>query len=407
MLLMKSLFLLCLASLCLSCTGEKIPQVERQDFSLEIGMLENQIALFNLAGRGNDPTVSVAMRDGLFYLSSGSGGKISKYTSYGDLIFMIYNEETNPPPLTLRANVGEDEVVTRWAISWPLLEPGRITVDSRKHIYVEDKLPYDRHGFDVEKKALLDGMILHFDDSGRFIEYLGQEGVGGTPFPRINGIYTSVNDELAVVCRLPEEWMVYWFNAAAQALFMIPIKNAGIPVPPDRPDVFPSMDAVMAAPDRRQLFMKVDYYRAVNDESTGTRSGVAPDSSVIWILDAETGVYIDAIEAPFYELPSGSSRRETEKLFYSMLGIIREGKVFLSFPVDGGYSILILQADAHSPGGQDGGRRQGFIRVDGDELEFNSFDLSTEGILSGLLATEYEARVVWWRTDRLAAGLLQ
>jgi hypothetical protein len=319
---------------------------------------------------------------------------------------MIYNEESNPPPLTLRVNAGENEVLTRWAVAWPLLEPGRITVDSRKHIYVEDKLPYERRSFDAERQTLLDGMILHFDDSGRFIEYLGQEGVGGTPFPRISGIYSSANDELVVVCRLPDGWMIYWFDAEASALFLIPFNNSAVPIPPDRLDVFPSVDAIMAAPDRRQLFIKVDYYRAVNDESTGTRSGVEPDSSVVWILDAETGIYIDTIEVPFYERAAGSNRRETEKLFYSMLGVIREGRVFLSFPVEEGYSVLILQTDSKNPGGQSGGRLQGLVRVEAEELEFNCFNLSAEGILSGLLATEHEARLVWWRTDRLAVGLL-
>ncbi|MDR1909429.1 MAG: hypothetical protein LBQ35_05905 [Spirochaetaceae bacterium] len=406
---MKPLRLLSLLILCcLSCTGEKVPQVVREDlFILEIGMLEDQIALFDLDGR-RGANASIAMREGLFYISSGGGGKVSRYSSYGDLIFMIYNEETNPPPLTLRSNIGEDEVVTRWAFSWPLREPGRIAVDSRKHIYVEDTLPYERHGFDAEKKALLDRMILHFDDTGRFIEYLGQEGVGGTPFPRISGIYTSLQDELAVVCRLPEGWMIYWFDSAANPLFVIPLPDSGVPVPEDRSGVFSSVDAIMAAPDARRLFMKVDYYRVLNDEGTATRAGVAPDSSVVWILNAETGVYSGMMEAPFYEhagQSGGPGRREMERLFYSMLGVMRGGRVFLQVPVEGGYSVLILEAGG---AGEDAGaRRQGIIRVDEDELEFNTFNLSGDGILSGLLATAYEARMVWWRTDRLIAGLLR
>jgi hypothetical protein len=31
---------------------------------------------------------------------------------------------------------------------------------------------------------------------------------------------------------------------------------------------------------------------------------------------------------------------------------------------------------------------------------FNTFHLSGDGILSALLASEFEAKVVWWRTDR-------
>jgi hypothetical protein len=46
-------------------------------------------------------------------------------------------------------------------------------------------------------------------------------------------------------------------------------------------------------------------------------------------------------------------------------------------------------------------QRQGFIRIDDDELLFNIFDLSEEGILSALLLNDWQAKVVWWRTDKL------
>jgi hypothetical protein len=391
-----------LSAVFLSCRREEISAVVREDlFSLEIGMREDQAALFSL--EGGIAATSVAMRDGLFYVAWNSGAKIVRYSSYGDAIFMIYNDEVNPPPLAMRTNVERGEVVTRWAVSWPLASPGRIAVDTRKHIFVEDRLPPERRVIDRENRVLLDSMILHFDEAGRFVEYLGQEGIGGTPFPRINNVYTSINDELAVVCRLPSGWAVYWFDAAGAPRFTVLVHGAAVPLPPGRPDVFPSVDTIAAAPDRRQLFLKVDYYRAVNDESTGTRAGVEPDSSIVWVLDAETGAYVDSIEVPFYEehIPG---RGETQKLFYSLMGVIREGRVFLSHPVDGGYLILILQMAL--PGGEEAGRRQGFIRVGNDELEFNAFALSGDGLLSGLLATEQEVRMAFWRTDRLAEEML-
>jgi hypothetical protein len=272
-------------------------------------------------------------------------------------------------------------------------------VDSRKHIYAEDRFPYERHGFDTENKALLDSMILHFDADGRFVEYLGQEGVGGTPFPRISGVFTSVRDELAVICRLPQGWSVYWFDSGGTPLYQIPLPDKAVPIPGDRSGVFPSVDAVIAAPDARRLFIKVDYYRDTYDESTNTRSGNEGDGSVIWIMNVEDGSYAGAIEVPFFEYAvSVNNRHVTENLLYSMLGVIRNNRVFLSFPVEGGYSILILAADSRE-------QRRGFIRVDDGELMFNAFYVSEDGILSGLLAADWEAKLVWWRTDRLAGEL--
>ncbi|MDR0386676.1 MAG: hypothetical protein LBH57_01435 [Treponema sp.] len=382
------------------CHKEQVLSVTREDlFSLDIGRMEDQIDLFNLEGSRSVQKTSLAMRDGLFYISNGNGGKIVRYTSFGDLLFMIYNEETNPPPLSLRPLGNHDGVVTRWALTYPLLSPGAIAVDSRKHIYAEDRLPYERHGFDRENKALLDSMILHFDADGRFVEYLGQEGPGGTPFPRISGIFAAAGDELAVVCRLPQGWSIYWFDGEGAPLYRIPLSDKAVPIPGDRSEVFPSVDAIAAAPDARRLFIKVDYYRNTYDESTNTRSGNEGDGSVIWIMNVEDGSYTGAIEVPFFEYTAVVNNRQvTENLLYSMLGVIKNNRVFLSFPVEGGYSILILSADSRE-------QRRGFIRVDDEELRFNAFNLSEDGILSGLLATDWEAKIVWWRTDRLVGEL--
>lgn len=396
----------CLLLLLASCSEERLPSVAREDlFALEIGRLEDQIDLFNIEGSRGIPKTALAMRDGLFYISNGNGQKIVRYTSYGDIIFMIYNEETNPLPLTLNTDAGDGGIVTRWAYAYPLREPGAIAVDSRKHIYAEDRFPYERHSYDAENRSLLDSLVLHFDEAGRFVEYLGQEGIGGTPFPRINGLYASVRDELAVVCRHSAGWNIYWFDPGGTMLYLIPVRSDAIPVPQDRPEVQPQVDTVMAAPDKRQLFIKVDYYRPTYDESTGTRSGAEPDSSVIWVMDVETGAYVDTLEVPFFEADSGRNRRQAEKLFYSMLAVIGGGRVFLYVPQEGGYSLLVLGKVA----GQGGGmvQRRGFIQVDNEELEFNAFNVSEDGILSGLLATDWEAKLVWWRTDRIASELLQ
>jgi hypothetical protein len=381
----------------------RVPSVDRQDlFTLDIGRLEDQIALYNLEGGGGVRPADLAMRDGLFYISDGNGGKILRYNSYGNLLFMIYNEETNPPPMTLKPLQGEN-AATRWAVSYPLLEPGKITVDSRKHIFVRDRLPDERHSYDPEGRSLLDNIILHFDADGRFVEYLGREGIGGSPFPKIEGLYISQGDDLAVVCRLSTGWNIYWFEGGGKLLFIVQLKNESIPVPPDREAVTPSLDAIIAAPDSRKLYIKVDYYRDIYDESTNTRTGNEPDSSIIWIMNAENDSWEKTVEIPFFEYTyTEQNRRVTSKMLYSLLGVIKEGKIFLSFPVEGGYSILVLH-----PGSASGmEQQQGFIQVRAEELYFNAFDLSDEGILSGLLLDDWKVKLAWWRTDKFIEDLL-
>jgi hypothetical protein len=377
-----------------SCSRPGANSIEREDlFSLDIGPMEDQIALYKLEGDSGIRRADFAMRDGLFNISDASGGKIVRYNSYGDLLFMIYNEETNPAPVSLKTNIEDSAQVTRWAFSYPLREPGKITVDSRKHIYAEDRLPREQHRFDPENKALLDGIILHFNAEGRFIEYLGQEGIGGSPFPRIVGLYTSVRDELAVVCRTSGGWNIYWYGSSGNLLYLVRLSNSAIPVPPDRSAEVAAVDGIIAAPDSRRLFLKVDYYRDTFDNSTDTRTGTEPDSSAVWVLNVENGSYGEYIPVPLYEYPfTENGRTLTARMLYSMMGAIRNGRIFLYFPVENGYSILFLDTESKE-------QRRGFIRVDNSELQFNEFHLSSEGILSALLVDEWKVKLVWWRTD--------
>jgi hypothetical protein len=379
------------------CGNSQTPPVAREDlFTLDIGRLEDQIALYDLTGDRGIRRTDLAMRDGLFYISDGNGGKIIRYNSYGDLLFMIYNEGTNPPPLTLKPLEG-DSIVTRWAVPYPLLENGEIAVDSRKHIYVRDRLPSERHSFDPESKALLDSIILHFDADGRFVEYLGQDGIGGSPFPKIEGIFSSLRDELAVVCRIPTGWNVYWYGSGGTLLFLVQLRSDAIPIPQDRDMVIPSLNGIAAAPDSRKLFIKVDYYRDTFDESTATRTGNEPDSSVIWIMDVESEGYEKTLEIPFFEYTHmEKNRRVTMRMPYSLMGVIRNGRIFFYFPVENGYSLLIMDPES----GSNGEQWRGFIQVDNTELQFNAFDLSSEGILSALLVDDWQVKVVWWRTDQ-------
>ena len=390
--------LLSLTLIITACSDNQTGSVHREDlFSLEIGHMEDQIALYHLEGNRGIRRTGFTMRDGLFYIADGNSGKIVRYNSYGDLLFMVYNEETNPTPFSLKTNIAEDEQATRWAYTYPFEAPGWIAVDSRKHIFVEDRLPPEAHRTDPDSKAVLDGMILHFDQDGRYIEYLGREGIGGTAFPRIIGLFTSVRDELAVICRLPDSWNIFWYNSSGMLLYLVKLNTGAIPVPPDWPNVLSSVDSITVAPDSRNVFIKVDYSRDTFDQSTNTRTGSEAVNSVIWTLNVEDGTYTNSLDIPLFELPE-SNRSSSIKVFYSMLGAMRDGKILLYFPVDTGYAILF--ADTYSKQ-----QRRGSINISNDELRYNDFYLSTDGILCAMLADNYTVKLVWWRTDRFISDM--
>ncbi|MDR1788515.1 MAG: hypothetical protein LBR16_08735 [Treponema sp.] len=386
-----------LAAFSAGCSGREAPLLSREElFSLDIGRLEDQIALYNLDGDRGIKQCNIAMRDGFFYIADTKGAKIVRYTSYGDLLFMIYNDETNPRLSGLKP-FSADTAATRWAVSYPLKEPGELAVDSRKHIYVRDRLPYELHATDEESGALLDSIILHFDENGRFLEYLGREGPGGAPFPAIEGIFPSVDDEFAVVCRLPTGWNVHWFSAGGSSLYLVRLERSMVPVPKDRAHAIPSLNGICAAPDSRRLFVKVDYYRDTFDGSTGARTGNEPDSSVLWIMNVESGAWERSFEVPFCEFSfMDGSRRETVRTFYSMIGAAAGGSIFFSAPVENGCSILITNVLS----GQQHEERRAFLELSANELRFNTFNLSPDGILSALLEDDWKVKLVWWRTDK-------
>jgi len=377
----------------LSCNSGTISSVEREDlFTLEIGPMEDQVALYSLDGSRGIRRTGFTMRDGQFYIADGNTGKIVRYNSYGDILFMIYNEETNPAPINLKTNISDDEQATRWAHSYPLEEPGWIAVDSRRHIYVEDRVSQSDHRFYSDMKALLDGIILHFDHEGRYVNFLGREGLGGSPFPRIIGLTSTLRDELAVTCRVPDGWDIYWFSPSGALLFLVKIISSEIPMLADWPEALAVIPSITVSPDARRVLIKVDYSRDTFDQSTNARTGSEPISSVIWTLDIEDGKYISSVEIPLYEIAE-NNMSANNKVFYQILGVARGGKTLLYFPVENGYSLLFIDTQSR-------GQRRGFIQFSNEELKYNDFSLSGEGILSAMLADNFSVKFLWWRTDK-------
>jgi hypothetical protein len=382
--------------LALSGCTERGGAFKREDlFTLDIGRLEGEIDLYTELAQRQRQKSSIAMTDGLFYITNSAGQKITRYNSYGDLLFMIYNEETNPPLLDLQAIDGMTSAITRWAIAYPLQNPGAIAIDSQKHIFVADCLTSDRYRYDKEADILYDSLLLRFDANGQFVEYLGRQGKGGSPFPHIEHISLSLNDDIVVVSRTGSDYIVYWFSQDGILQHEIAFKNDRLPVPESNETLLSSLDGIAIAPDEKIIYVKVDYYREIFDETTGMRSGNVPDSCVLWLFSIDQNRYIGETAVPFYENSAiVNGRRASEELFYTMLGALKKREIVFFFPVANGYSILSLKGAESSQQ-----RKRGFIDVAPDESEYSNFTFSSNGIITALLSTEWEAKVVWWRTD--------
>jgi len=383
----------------LSSCGDShaVTELNREQlFSLGYGVLEDQLNLFNLDGRAPPQKTRVAMRDGIFFVSNGNAAKVLTLSSFGDLLAMIYNPERNPAPLILSASDGSAQ--GRVAKQYPFLAPGEIAVDSRRTIFVEDRVPETRRSYDDDLKASLEYVVLRFSRDGDYLDYLGQEGIGGTPFPRIASLSIGARDECVVVSLTGSGWSIFRFDTKGTLVSTIMLGRDELPRPPEEEGSIASMDTIVVAPDGEGLIVKVDYYRELIDPETHTQAGINFSSSWAWVMNGVSGAYTDRFELPSFESLAARPRGESAVSRAWQLVGAASGTLFITATDDGAtyYGLYDLRSKT---------TRRFLLRIDPDETMYAAFALSPEGILSGLLGSRYEARFAWWRFDRVLGGL--
>ena len=339
-----------------SCGGSKRISSVQSDvlFELEYGNFDNQINMFDVSRVGSIDT-SIAMRDGFFYIANSESKKIMELNSYGDLLTIYYNEDFNPVPSFSKGTDGTS--ATRKAVSYPFNNIKAVSVDSRKYLYAVDVLPQERREYDEEKKMSLAQVVLRFDASGKFLDYIGQQGPGGTPFPFIKNIYTTNASELVVVCTTGDGFQVYWFSTDGYLMYAVPVKKENVPNP-------------------------------FKDEKNDT------------FFSVETGEYEKSVAIPAYseEIAQGFSKVEYE-IPYDFLGVTENNWMFFIVNAEDGMNVQMVQVD-----GQRILKRQ--IPVSRTDNLYYTFSLSNTGIISALLVQKDSAKVGWWRTDSLIQSVI-
>jgi hypothetical protein len=377
--------------------------VSSELFSLTLGKLEDQVDLFQFEGAKIGRKNTVSMRDGWFYVANGNAGKIMVFSSYGDLIFLLYNPQTNPVPTVLGPidQSARTEVSTRGSVAYPFADIGEIAVASDKTLYVEDAIAEAKEVKDARRGVVLSRVILRFDRKGRPLGYIGQEGIGGTPFPYVSALHVAAADQLVVVCRLPEAWEVFWYSREGVLLHQVEIDENNLPVQPTK-GVTPVL--VNIVPDQQSplLYMIVYSYRVSTDPSAPETPGQDTVVGRAYKLDLRTGQY----DPSFVEFPQNLPRKEKTGLRTTeipsppseLLGVSSSGYFYLLAYTDTNlYTLQILD-----PAGKLRARRR--MVIEDSELIYRDTHLSSTGIFYGLLADRTRAHVSWWRSDMLLKG---
>jgi hypothetical protein len=410
-----------LASLLLSsCGGGEKPSValkREQLFALGYGSTEDQLDLFQVDRSEATQKTCITMREGIFYISNGAGGKVVRYSSFGDPLSMIYNPAKNPAPIVLKtvaarqekspeggisraaaAPAGassDDEGLGRKAVPYAFRSAGEIAVDSNQTVYVEDRLPPERRVQDKGSDAVLDRVILRFGKDGQFIDYLGQEGSGGTPFPYILGLYTTASDDCVVVSILQSAWLVHWFDKSGVLASSLRLSRDELPMPEKAEGLIANLDKIVPDSSGKALILKIDYYRASVDPTTKAEAGTEFASSWVYRMDLKDGKYSDRWQ--IHAMEKSAKLADGKSIKYSrvpeLLGAT--GRNFYLIYADDDGKTYVSTYDRTT---RDTARFS--IDISPDEMYYNAYYLSPSGVLCALLGTKYEARIVWWRFDK-------
>lgn len=394
--LQRSAVILCCLLLIASCGKNQSTELERQElFALDYGSFENQIDLFHLESAYTRPDSQIYMQDGIFYVSNSYAGKVLQLTSFGDLLALYYNPEKNNA-VTFSTPDEKEKLMTRRAVPYPLNHPTYLAVTGKKRLFVVDMLPEERVEYDQAEDLALRNNVVCFSDSGDFVDSLGQEGWGGTPFPPIEGLYTTARDNLVVVCRTDKSSIVYWYDSSGNLRYKIPLVFSMLPSPYSSDQaVFSALDKAVPDFNTEKLYVKVDYYREEIDASTKVSAGINYDTSYLYVFDIETTQYEQKIEIKPYESVEETAAGSVhfEKV-YNLLGVTAQNWCFLTTPVADGYLLKLMDLSSNK-------MYMCPLKVSYEELAYNAFSLSSTGILSALITRGDQAAFVWWRTDSI------
>lgn len=276
-------------------------------------------------------------------------------------------------------------------------------------MYVVGNVPKDRNEQSEDDNLLLSQVVLRISSDGKEIDYIGQQGPGGTPFPNIRNIYTTENNELVVVCTTNTGLCVYWFAINGFLRYKIPVDTNSVPkITPEsvnsqaqQSDLWVTIENIVPDCYAERIYIKVDYYFPHIDDESKTQSGVDFVKSSVYPLNIENGVFGESLNIPAYEESvTEDFSKLTYRLPYDFLGTTKNGWMYFIITTEKGFNILMIQ-----PGTQFTIKRN--LEVDHSDVLYYSLSLSSEGIISALLCEKENARVVWWRSDSLIDSMFK
>lgn len=384
------------------CNNKKGSESMSEDllFSLNYGNFADEISQSDLNKVGS-VRYGIAMQDGFFYIVDGCSNKVLEMNSYGDLLTLFYNEDSELSSLLKKSELSADSFT--WEITFPFDFNGPVAVDSSKTIYAVCNLPAARKEL-TEEGLLCTQVVMRMTRDGSSIDYIGVQGPGGSPYPNVKNIFITKADELVVVCNTNNGIVVYWYSKEGFLKNTIPVNLKNVPMikaASAESEVYVTLDNIIPDPVDYKIYIKADYYNSYIDEDSRIQSGINFVQTLLYPMDCDTGVYEEAISIPAYEESIVIDYSKlTYKVPYDFLGVTPNGWKYFIIKTSDGFDIQMLQNES-----QKLIRRQ--FKVDLTQNLFFDLYLSQDGIVTMLYLDKDKPKIVWYRTDSLIDALLK
>ena len=378
-----------------SCSDKvSTEKIEREDkFTLSIGNMDNELDFFSRDGIPFSLDTDIFMDNGLFYISNGNGKKIMKFNSYGDLLSNI------SPIRQLDSSLHNSNL-------WNFHKPGSIS-KSNNFLYIYDTIEYDAalgdnyidksndltlDKTDIDKHILNEQIVSIFDNEGNYIDYIGQEGLKSTPFPFINNIYTDFLNRLIVITQTTYFWSIYRFTEGGILIDKIDIDLGYLPQLEEKSDTITQINNIIPDRNNDRVLVELTFYNRTIDDKTGATISMDFIKSRVYYFDLINKTYISWMDSPV-----SKNIDENNQQLYELIDIVK-GKylLFSSITLDGSSQFLTITNENGYIIGEYN------LNIDNSNIIYKNFYTTLkEGILTGILCTDYAAGIVLWRTDKI------
>ena len=344
------------------CADRPVQVTQRTLFSVAVGPLEDQVTI---ASGYEQAGVRLSLSGGLFHVANAPVRKVMRFSSFGDLLLLLYHPQFNPQPAGL-TEAGPDTVSTRLARSRPFGPVGHVAADSDGTIYLQEQL--DASDWESDGGVTRSYVVRRFDRTGDDQGYLGREGTGGTPFGFLERLAVTERAEPFVVTRDAESWQVFWFDSPGSLVYRRRLAPGELAGPNGGPA---AAEIVSVVADRR------------GPPHLLVEAVVEPgERAALWRVSGD-GVPSWAFAAP---RSAGSPFR--------LIGAAY-GHLFFAARADTDLTLLVITDD----------RGRALAQVDlslqDPTLQLSGLQVSADGVVYGARIGPQRVDFLWWRTDLL------